>query len=324
MQSQISINATQLSFVEVIEMMGKFTGTSIHVASPFICAENTVLDYWIFNETFFNNSEELFASAKENNVTLIFQVPLSGLGTKTSQNTKVLDKYIDYEILYNQIEALPKENKKLLNKRHFVTPSTRNKFGFRVKTKQPATVMRLLNLENEEVISVHRGVLNFLAAHQIIHINIIDVSESYSAEVLGDSGLTLHRQELTNCHHWCRIGDEHYGFAINLVEESITESVNNSLQFIQKHGQVVDEVYHRENTQVSMLIINNGFIIINNSDKYEHIAKSSWPKRSFGAAIKGKYTDKYNNLTIEFDKKGNFIKEIITPVNTSQLFDKCC
>jgi aspartate/tyrosine/aromatic aminotransferase len=111
--TKIAIDASHVSFEHLAENMESFSGLTIMVSNPCVCDGTVPLDYFVTKDNF----QSLLDSAQKHNVTMIFQLALAGLGTKSSQNKKLLKKFSDEKTLAKKVKSVPKEMKRLIKKK---------------------------------------------------------------------------------------------------------------------------------------------------------------------------------------------------------------
>jgi hypothetical protein len=194
--------------------------------------------------------------------------------------------------------------------------------GVRKGAKMLSSQMRLLDLDNAKVVAAHKKFFEFMAMQEITNVNITDVSETYVAALMSDSDIAVHRQSPFEGETIVK-NESSLGFRVAVDEDNqLSKVTQDNLTWLKAHGQSVDEKYYNDNTMVTIAFADKGLLVANQHPKSRHRCSGKWPKRSFGADVAGKYVDAVHDVTVHFNRKGDFANQLVTEHGVTQLFSK--
>lgn len=304
MDRTIIIDCQNLTFMELINNIKSFKNLTILIPCPLIVLDNTIIEYFMFQPIY----STFHKQAQNNNVNCIYDIQLNGLGTKKSQNKKLITQLIGRSSYYQQLNLIPREMRNLLNKKHFEKQSPSGK-------KKNHGCIRYLNLDDPTVQEAHVKLLIFLENNDIKRINISDATEDYITYISEGSDLkiTSYPEFTGQC---LDVESGEIGFKVVLGNDKISTYSKKLLKIVQENGtNEISLVYNKNNVR---LFSGKSMLIIQNNSSFYYRFNKNYPRKKL-PLIDGTYEDTTGSYKVDI-KNGCFRQEIKIYQTTLALF----
>lgn len=313
----VIIDLRQFSYEDIMDLSFDFKNKTILVHTPFVSADKRIpLNYFIFDSKFIEFQE----FAKLNSIKLIFDIMLSGMGTKRFRK-KVLRKFLNKkkDLLY-QIKNLSNNSDLTLMKRSLFVDKKKSLF-FR---KNDYTKPRILDLDNFEVTELHIKMLENLNSMGIKGLNIVDyehLDNKYVESIFKGLDIKVHsfphkpKKGIHTYQNTILIVCERVDISedTELVEDDVISTICNSseniIQVVSSQNFVKE--YENTNTQVDILTSRRCIVIVNKNETSYHKCNKMWPKRKLKQPENGHYEDLMSNQTVDLHN-GDFKNQVLT------------